>query len=607
MEATTAGRLDLAIRNCTEALAIAPGLEPAAILRAQLSVRNGQVPLAIQGLREFLAINGDSYSASCELAATLRVAGRLPEASEVAHRSIADHPQEVRAHVELGLIQAAGQQFVDAVTTLTRATRITPNDGRVFFHLGSALRLLGRDDEAIEALQSAVRLEPDNAAGLVRLGQTLLARGSRVAAIDCFAKALAIDPNIAEAHMMWAEALIEEGQDAEADSHLERAAQLDPSTSTSRGFRLEVLGRFDEARACFERALDIRPWDGGAYYGLVSTSKVTQEDISLVGNMLRWASDSRVSPQDAIFFQYALGKAFEDLGDPQRAMSHFREANGLAARQSKLEFDPALHSAYVDWRVQTFTKDFLAGHRSAGHASDSPIFVIGMIRSGTTLVEQALSSHPLIGGGGELRYWYERQASFNEEIAHGSLDHARLRAESEGYLSVLSELCPRADRVVDKMPMNFLLLGLVHLAFPNARIIHCRRNPLDNCLSIYTTYFDTSPPYAHVPENICFYYQEYERLMAHWREVLPADRFIETDYEAFVSDREAELRRLVDFADLPWDDACMHHEANARPVRTPSVWQVRQPIYSSSVERWRRFEPWLEGFEALMPGVRRVP
>lgn len=600
-EAAHAGRPDLVLRNCAEASTLDPSNVDAVILRAQTCAHMGQMPLSIQWLREFLAAYPDVYDVWCELSALQRVGGRLGDAKESAHQAIQLAPENPRAVVELSLAQAAAQQFFEAVATLSRAARLAPDDGMVHFHLGSALRLLGRDDEAQEALRTAVSLKSDFGPAHMRLGQTLLSQGKRREAIGCFETALKLDPNITEAHMMWAEALIEEGKDAEADLHLAEASRLDPRTNTTRGFRLEVLGRFEDARACFEQALQTRPWDGGAHYGLVSTQKMTTEDTTLLDSMLRWQGDSRLTPQDQIFFQYALGKTYDDLGKPDKAMAHFREANGHAARNSRLEFDRDLHKAYIDWRIQTFDENFLRRHGGAGVESEAPVFVVGMIRSGTTLVEQALSSHPSIGAGGELRFWYERQADFNQEVARGVLDHGKLRTQAMEYLQVLHDLAPHAVRVVDKMPMNFLLLGMVHLAFPNARIIHCRRNPMDNALSIYTTYFDTSPPYAHIPENIAFYYKEYERLMAFWREVLPADRFIETDYESMVRDRETVLKRLVDFCGLDWDAGCMHHETNNRPVRTPSLWQVRQPIYDTSVERWRKYEPWLDGFEELMP------
>jgi hypothetical protein len=229
------------------------------------------------------------------------------------------------------------------------------------------------------------------------------------------------------------------------------------------------------------------------------------------------------------------------------------------------------------------------------------VFILGMPRSGTTLVEQIVSSHPDVAAGGELPFWVERGAAWDaDEIDPLSADGAaRIAAD---YSAVLDGISTAAARVTDKLTFNFLWVGMIHALFPNAAIIHCRRHPVDTCLSIYTNLFQTPMPFAAERRNLVHCYREYLRLMAHWRAVLPADRFLEVDHEALVGDPDSVTRRIVAFCGLDWDDACLRPELNERPVRTSSLWQVRQPINRSRLERWRRYEPWLGELRELLPG-----
>lgn len=225
-----------------------------------------------------------------------------------------------------------------------------------------------------------------------------------------------------------------------------------------------------------------------------------------------------------------------------------------------------------------------------------PALIVGMPRSGTTLVEQIVSSHPLVAAGGELTFWTDQR-----ETAAAKDAASRLAA---GYLALLRRIGPGSERVTDKNPFNFLHLGAIRLALPHARFIHVRRDPIDTCLSIYFTRFATPQAFAYDRGDLVFYYRQYERLMAHWRAFIPADRLLEIDYESLIANRESLTRRMIAFCGLPWDAACLAPESNPRLVRTASVWQARQPVYRTSVERWRRYEPWLGELSQLRTPVR---
>ena len=293
---------------------------------------------------------------------------------------------------------------------------------------------------------------------------------------------------------------------------------------------------------------------------------------------------------DRALLHFALGKMQDDLGEYARAILHYDQGNELERR--KLVFDRGAFATEVDRLIESFTPARFDRHAAPGTASEVPVCIIGMPRSGTTLVEQIVSAHPAVAGGGELTFWNDHTA-----------DPDATAGLAAGYVALLRRIGPEAARVTDKNPFNFLATGLIHLALPRARFIHCRRNPIDTCLSIFFTRFATPRPFAYDRGDLAFYYRQYQRLMAHRRTVLPPDRLLEVDYEALTADPEPVTRRMIEFCGLDWDDACLAPEGNRRVVRTASVWQARQPIYRSSVERWRNYELWLGELADLCSGA----
>jgi hypothetical protein len=301
---------------------------------------------------------------------------------------------------------------------------------------------------------------------------------------------------------------------------------------------------------------------------------------------------------------YGLGKAHEDLGNYEAAMGHYDEANRLAHQrrvgQGK-HFDPRSYRQATDFFIRHYDSSFMERHRGIGLETELPLLIVGMMRSGTTLLEQIISSHSKVAAGGELTFWQEPAARhFAQSAAGGSLDRDQAEYLALEYRRRLRAIGPRMLRVTDKNPFNYFSLGPIHLLFPNARIVHCRRDPLDNCLSIYTTPVGESGlEFLHVKEDIMFAYGEYRRLVDHWRSVIPEDRLIEVDYEGVVERPETVIPQLFASIGSEWEEACLHPEQNERVVQTPSRWQVRQPITTNAVERWRRFEPWLGAFTQL--------
>jgi hypothetical protein len=304
---------------------------------------------------------------------------------------------------------------------------------------------------------------------------------------------------------------------------------------------------------------------------------------------------------------FALGKLYDDCREYDAAFAHFREGNALVRRG--YSYDPAEFEHQVDRLISVYTREFFTGRRHYGTDSDQPVFIFGMPRSGTTLVEQILASHPEVHGAGELTY-------FNEAVSeprHGlwtaetyperllELGAGEVRFLGEAYLQRLRRDAATAPRITDKMPQNFLCLGFIALLFPRAHYIHCRRDARATCLSVYFSYFAGVHPYAYDLSELGRYYRQYLRLMEHWRAVLPV-RILDVEYEKLVGHPETESRRLIAHVDLPWDDRCLAFAETERPVRTRSLWQIRQPIYAESLEKWRNYERHLQPLLEALAG-----
>jgi tetratricopeptide (TPR) repeat protein len=361
-------------------------------------------------------------------------------------------------------------------------------------------------------------------------------------------------------------------------------------------------GHFDEARECFQRAIALAPLLAGSYYDLVRCRRVTSDDDGLLHRMEVALATPGLEAAQRLRLHLAIGKAADDLGDYALAMQHFDAADDV--RRGFGSFDAAAFSTEVDRLIARCTPELIARAPELGSSHATPVLIIGMPRSGTTLVEQIVSMHPEVGAGGELNFWNERGAAWHRSGAAGNempfVTKEFLAKAAADYLGVLRAIAPKAARVTDKMPFNFLWAGLIHLAFPRSVIIHCRRAAVDTALSIHQTHFNPSMAFPTGGAELVAYFRCYQRVTDHWRRVLPADRFIEVEYEELTREPEPIIRQMIAACGLTWHDACLRHERNPRAVKTPSKWQTRQPIYRTSVARWRRYEPWLGPLRALV-------
>ena len=532
------------------------------------------------------------------LAARHEAAGKWEEAIGALQTAARLEPENAVAHYNLGLTARKMNRPIEAVSSLRQAISLKPDFGRAHFQLGVALQDLGHDLDAIEAFRSAIALRTRLAEAHSHLGDLLLASGDANGAVENYRKA---SNDTTRGRLNAAKALMAEERLEEAEGAARRAAILDRQSGEAEwvlGNILSLQGHFDDAVRHCDRAIELVPEAAGAYYTRAMARRATEADRPVIARMEGLLESATLNAPARMKLLYALGKAYDDIQDYAAAIRHFDAANRID--EASCSYDRAQITAWVDLLIGRCNTGYFAQHSELGLADETPVLIVGMPRSGTTLVEQIVSSHPLVEGAGELEFWLHRGPDW-EHSGPAGLAEEVVRRLADDYLAVLRRAGPNAMRVTDKLPHNFMRIGLIHLAFPRARIIHCRRHPVDTCLSIYFTHFLRRTTFASHRSNLVFEYRLYERLMAHWRSVLPADRLLEVDYEALVADRETATRRLIEFCGLPWDPICLKPERNARVVRTASMWQARQPVYRSSVGRWRNYEPWLGELRELLP------
>ena len=519
------------------------------------------------------------------------------EAKRFYQAAMASSPGYADPLNNLGAMLVTEQQFSQAIELLNRAIILSPAFADAHCNLGFAHQGLDHNDIALQYFERALQLRPHYAEAYIGLAKVHKTKAELEAAETYAKKAIEINPNKAEFYQCLAEIYAEQGETQQALTYFDDALSMDPesgSAKVSKGNLLAELGETATAEILLSDATTdpIKATQLSAHCSLVQLRTIKPNDQSMEALLAIATNIGDLAPNQREYLHFSLGKCYDDIGKWSSAFEQFTQ--GCQLKRSRIHYSSEEQAHFAQRIITNFTKDTIEHLRASANPSALPIFVLGMPRSGTTLVEQIIASHPSVYGAGELNHLSRiavrsiEGAEYPENIIH--LTPAICRAMADEYLACLQRHAPEATRITDKMPGNFVVIGLIHALLPHAKIIHVERNPIDTCLSCYTKLFQHGQHFSYDLAELGYFYANYRRIMSHWRSILPSGSWLDVRYERFVSDLESEAKQLITYCDLEWDPACLSFHTLKRQVRTASLTQVRKPIYTSSVERWRLLE-----------------
>ncbi len=595
-------RFEEALASCDKAIALKPDFAEAYSSRGWALLELERFEEALASCDKAIALKPDYAEAYSNRGWALLELKRLEEALASCDKAIALKPDYAEAYSNRGWALLELKRFEEALASCDKAIALKPDYAEAYSNRGWALLELERFEGALASCDKAIALKPDYAEAYSNRGNVLQELNRLEEALVSCDKATTLKPDFAEAHSNRGIALYKLYRLEEALVSYEKAVALNPGLAdaySNMGGVLKELGQLDEARAALLKAVDIDPTRASAYFHLADSKRFVPGDPHLAAMEKLVAKPDGLSKTDRIDLDFALGKAYADLKDHRRSFEHLFAAN--AGKRATISYDEQAALARFDRIETTFTSELIAAKSCGGDPSQRPIFILGMPRSGTTLVEQILASHPMVHGAGELETFREvvlairgpdgTTIPYPEFVP--ALDRSALMSIGARYLAAVNDRAPKGERVTDKMPSNYYFAGLIHLALPNARIIHTVRDPIDTCISCFSKLFSGAQNHTYDLGELGRYYKGYERLMAHWRRVLPLGQILDVRYEDVVADLETQARRIISYSGLPWNDRCLAFHETDRPVRTASATQVRQPIYKSAVGRWHDYEEFL--------------
>ena len=608
---------------------------------ARINMQRGNTHAAIGNYEQVLRLKPDHFNAHYSLGIILLNQINNPTAAEPhIRKAIELNPANADAHVMLGFLLGQKGDYPESEMCNRMAIDLQPGHYGALTNLGHALKEQGRFDEALEFYTRACNVRPDQATSWEHLGAVYGVTMDYERAIDCYRKALRLKPDTARIAQALASLLRLTGKFSEAEFHCLTALSIEPEAAKHHvelGDIYLAMGSYDKAVSCYDHALALNVDNVSAVVGKVNILNFRKEYTQAMDSLKPLLSAGSIDPRVAIAYahlsrhfdnyreaagliekilekgvsivadraelHFAIGRLYDDIGDYEKAFSHIKSGNDLR----KSHFDPGSHHEFISALIRVYGAAALSDLPHAVNTSRRPIFIVGMTRSGTSLVEQILASHPMVHGAGELDEINQiaislpalTPAQISYPYCVPELTQETVDTLAGSYLSMLDQLSGGKACVTDKMPTNYLHLGLIELLFPGARVIHCMRNPLDTCLSNYFRNFMGNLPFSYRLDHLGVYYREYARLMEHWRGTLRIP-FLEIEYESLVANQERESRKLIEFCGLDWDESCLRFYESRRITRTASYDQVRQPIYNKSVGRWKHYRRHLEPLAAAL-------
>lgn len=527
-------------------------------------------------------------------------------------QALKQSPNSALLHFDLAQAYHKLQKDKQAIHALKRALELKNDFVEALELLASLHRSTHHYPEAIVCYQRLIELCPKEARFFRLLANTFLQAERGQAAVPFYERSLELDPSHPVALRELAVALREEHAYERAIEVAKQAIDADPTNAeayNNLGGMLNEAGQFEEAQKMFQKALEKRPTFGLAWSNFADSKRFKQDDRDVLPRIEALFNAHGATAEDRCCAHFALGKIYSDLKEWGQAFEHYRQGN----EEIPSDFDMAAHVARVDALIKTFTPELFDALKPCGSESALPVFIVGMPRSGTSLLEQILASHSQAEGAGELTDMSALASQLH--LVVGNIDSnsypqciytltaEQAKRQCTTYLKRLRRYAPKAQRISDKMPSNFLHLGLMAILFPKAQFIHCCRDPMAVALSCYCKNFSRlGLGYTKDLRTLAQYYIQYQRLMEHWKNVLPVP-LLELHYEALIERPEDETRKILEACGLSWEETCMDFHKNRRVVQTASKWEVRQPLYTSAVARWKHFEQQLKPFAESIQGV----
>ncbi|RTL93155.1 MAG: sulfotransferase family protein [Hyphomicrobiales bacterium] len=526
----------------------------------------------------------------------LHQAGRRQEAEGLYRQVLAQQPNHAAALHFLGLLLHQTGRSEEGLDLIEKSVTLQPGNADFLNNMGTVMRDLGRIAAAIDFFRGAVDIRPDQLAARDNLGSSLKQLGQLDAAEEIYRGTVGRNPFHVRARIGLAETMQEAGRLDEAIALFREALSIRPKDAEllyGLGVAMMEKGKLEEAADLARQAVAVAPSMARAWLLLTQVKRQTERDKELSGMEAEHAK----APQGSLArmqLSFGLGKVNDDLKDYGRAFDYFAEGNAI--RRQAIDYDPVRTRGEFEAMKAVFDKAFFDKHKPSDISDDTPIFVVGMPRSGTTLVEQIIASHPQVYGAGELnilktavgkQFPMSMPGGFPAGIA--DMPDKAFAEAGQAYLDMLHSRYPGYRHVTDKMPGNFLLVGFLHMMLPKAKIVHCARDAAATCLSIFKVHFrGDSHRYGYDLGELADFHNLYTDIMAHWHKVLPGVVH-DVRYEDFVADQEGQTRALMTYLGLTWDDKVLSFHETDRPVRTASAAQVRQPMYQGSVDLWKRY------------------
>ena len=574
------GKPKEALESLRRAAKLEPGSASISLKKAKILESLGRIEEAGKNFEESMKLT--PYREELVRGLNLQIMGNSREAERIYREVLIKDPSNVDALRLMAGIAMLAKQYGDAQVLLKRALDLAPDFYQGLMDLGQACQELGQQNDAIEAYERAIRLRPERPMAYSGVGASHAMAGRHDKAIEHFRNAL-------------------------------KYAPTHPGALCGLGHVLKTIGNQEEAIEAYRECTKYTPDHGEAWWSLANlkTFRFEPQEVEV---MEKLASDDRLGAESRTNIQFALGKAYEDSENYERAFDYYKAGN--ENRREREKYDPVQTMDLHDQFIEVFNKKFLHDRRGAGHSSNAPIFIVGLPRSGSTLIEQILASHPEVEGTHELPELSRvaRSVGLNREDrksyprAVTDLTDRQFEELGARYLSFAEHHRDMGTpRFTDKLPNNFVHVGFASLILPNAKIIDARRHPLDSCLGSYKQLFARGQPFTYDLFDLGEFYLEYRRVMEHWNEVLPGN-VLSVQYEDTVTDLESQVRRILEYCELPWDDACLKFYETERAVKTASSEQVRSPIYKGAMHRWRNYEQHLESLiEPLKPLLKNLP